>query len=202
MIYSFTNAPGLKMLYNYATHANGSMRADWFQTADRSIPGIVTGSFVARQQTQDLYVSYEGDGYAVAGVDNRLYYYIFPDRQTVDTAKTSVMDLTAIRRDKNDEKVSLIVNTPDMFLYRNSSWSGFAGSFTSLMRGNFTFGDGTDEYVGIIAQKMHVFWPEDPSYYKQIMNNQHHVAVPADLYYYTDDDPGKGDEIFVQKYNG
>jgi hypothetical protein len=283
VIYSFTNSPGNSMYYNYAVLVDGVKRSDWFQTPARILPGVVTGSFVARQPTQDLYVAYGGGNYAVAAAfqlrkepcykmrenwehtmaagsfgvayitasgdvmhsdtinapkllivnksvkrilagdvagtsadelvyvvgteNNRLYYYDFETGQTVNTGGNKIIDLTALRWDKSDSKMTLVINQPTLYTYRNSSWNTMSSATaTHLMRGDFVFGDGTDELVTRTSSDRIYIFDSETSVSRQIGGVEQFIAVPADLSYYRNSSGvsygSNGDELFLQHSTG
>ncbi len=281
MIYSFTNAPGNSMFYSYAVMVGDARRSDWFKTPERILPGVVTGSFVARQPTQDLYVAYGGGNYAVsaafqlrressytmrenwehtmaagsfgvayitssgnvmcsdainepvslidgenvkrilaadvagsgadelvyvAGEQNKAYYYDFATAQTVSIGGNKIIDITAIRWSKSDSKMTLVINQPNLYTYRNSSWTVLLNTNTPrlLMRGDFVFGDGTDELVYVTSRNEVFIFDSETALHTQRGGQLQFIAVPGDLFYYTGNSSssGNGDELFLQHSTG
>lgn len=166
----------------------------WISNGSRPPVQLQTeGTNVSRILSADITGSVDDELVYLADPTNALYYYNFDTEVTSGPYGSDLTDLTSVFWAAGDNKMSVIaVNGTDVYKFVPNSFTTLGGSLSWVMRGDFTVGDNTDEFIGISSSSTMFTYDTETAAYRTIGGAGHRVAVPGNI-----DTNEVGDEVFM-----
>lgn len=151
---------------------------------------LISGQNVLRILAADITGSSADELVYCADPNAGLYYYDFDTGVTSGPHGSGITDLSAGFWNASDLKMSVLVVTgTGAFRFEPNTYSAQLGGLVWVMRGDFSSGNGRDEFVGINANG-NMYTYDTVDLWRQIGGGGHLVIVPGDM-----DTAKSGDEV-------